>query len=182
MMPALSRSHLVYAPDLPGSGALDGLGAGRRRRGDRAEGQPLPPLAVAVRIRRARDRLGQERPGAAQRAPGRAYLRAPPREWLKEQCRLARLPGFLPAQLDTARAQVGLRGSARCWSTGSPTCGGCPRSSCGEPETVPFQSPQGDPRPRKRLPRNPPRLRAPAPSRATQAVRVGPERFLRDEA
>ncbi len=179
-MPTLSRSHLVYAPDLPGSGALDGLGPGRRRRGDRAEGQPLRSLSLTGYGGLA-TAWGKSARRSLEGAPGRAHLRAP-REWLKEQCRLARLPGFLPAQLDTARAQVGLRGSARCWSTGSSTCGGCPRSSCGEPETVPFQSPQGDPRPRKRLPRNPPRLRAPAPGRATQAVRVGPERFLRDEA
>jgi pimeloyl-ACP methyl ester carboxylesterase len=33
-----------------------------------------------------------------------------PREWLKEQYRLARLPGFLKAQLATVRAQVGIRG------------------------------------------------------------------------
>jgi pimeloyl-ACP methyl ester carboxylesterase len=33
-----------------------------------------------------------------------------PRKWLKEQYRLARLPGFLEAQLATVRAQVGLRG------------------------------------------------------------------------
>jgi pimeloyl-ACP methyl ester carboxylesterase len=58
---------------------------------------------------------GKRRPGAAQRALGRSALlfarpwRAP-REWLKEQYRLARLPGFLEAQLATVRAQVGLRG------------------------------------------------------------------------
>jgi pimeloyl-ACP methyl ester carboxylesterase len=33
-----------------------------------------------------------------------------PRGWLKEQYRLARLPGFLEAQLATLRSQVGLRG------------------------------------------------------------------------
>ena len=58
---------------------------------------------------------GKTRPGAAQRALGRAGLvfarpRRAPREWLKEQYRLARLPGFLRAQLATVRAQVGLRG------------------------------------------------------------------------
>ncbi len=58
---------------------------------------------------------GKTRPGAAQRALGRAGLvfarpRRAPREWLKEQYRLARLPGFLEAQLATVRAQVGLRG------------------------------------------------------------------------
>jgi 4,5:9,10-diseco-3-hydroxy-5,9,17-trioxoandrosta-1(10),2-diene-4-oate hydrolase len=58
---------------------------------------------------------GKTRPGAAQRALGRAGLvfaspRRVPREWLGEQYRLARLPGFLQAQLATVRAQVGLRG------------------------------------------------------------------------
>ena len=58
---------------------------------------------------------GKTRPGAAQRALGRAGLvfassRRVPREWLGEQYRLARLPGFLEAQLATVRAQVGLRG------------------------------------------------------------------------
>ncbi len=33
-----------------------------------------------------------------------------PPEWLKEQYRLARLPGFLQAQLASVRAQVGLKG------------------------------------------------------------------------
>jgi pimeloyl-ACP methyl ester carboxylesterase len=58
---------------------------------------------------------GKRRPGAAQRALGRAALvfarpRDTPRKWLKEQYRLARLPGFLEAQLATIRAQVGLKG------------------------------------------------------------------------
>ena len=58
---------------------------------------------------------GKRRPGAAQRALGRAALvfARPwrvPREWIKEQYRLARLPGFLEAQLATVRAQVGVRG------------------------------------------------------------------------
>jgi pimeloyl-ACP methyl ester carboxylesterase len=58
---------------------------------------------------------GQRPPGAAQRALGRAALlfarpRSIPADWLKEQYRLARMPGFLEAQLDTLRAQVGLRG------------------------------------------------------------------------
>jgi pimeloyl-ACP methyl ester carboxylesterase len=58
---------------------------------------------------------GKTRPGAAQRVLGRSALvfsrpwRAP-REWLKGQYRLARLPGFLEAQLATARSQVGLKG------------------------------------------------------------------------
>ena len=58
---------------------------------------------------------GKRRPGAAQRALGRAALvfarpRGAPREWIEEQYRLARLPGFLEAQLATVRAQVGLKG------------------------------------------------------------------------
>src|SRR5919202_4429599 len=58
---------------------------------------------------------GKRRPGAAQRAVGRAaqiFARPwdAPREWIKEQYRLARLPGFLEAQLATVRAQVGLKG------------------------------------------------------------------------
>jgi 4,5:9,10-diseco-3-hydroxy-5,9,17-trioxoandrosta-1(10),2-diene-4-oate hydrolase len=58
---------------------------------------------------------GKRRPGAAQRALGRAALvfarpRDTPRKWIKEQYRLARLPGFLEAQLATLRAQVGLKG------------------------------------------------------------------------
>ena len=58
---------------------------------------------------------GKRRPGAAQRALGRstllfARLRRVPPMWLKEQYRLARLPGFLEAQLATIRAQVGLKG------------------------------------------------------------------------
>ena len=58
---------------------------------------------------------GKTPPGAAQRALGRSTLLFArpwrvPRKWLKEQYRLARLPGFLEAQLATVRAQVGLRG------------------------------------------------------------------------
>lgn len=58
---------------------------------------------------------GKTRPGALQRAFGRATLlfgrpwRAP-RSWIKEHYRLARLPGFLEAQLAAVRAQVGYRG------------------------------------------------------------------------
>ncbi len=51
---------------------------------------------------------GKRRPGAAQRALGRSALLFAhpwrvPRKWLKEQYRLARLPGFLKAQLATVR-------------------------------------------------------------------------------
>jgi 2-hydroxy-6-oxonona-2,4-dienedioate hydrolase len=58
---------------------------------------------------------GKRPPGAAQRALGRATLlfarpQNVPLKWLKEQYRLARLPGFVEAQLATIRAQVGLKG------------------------------------------------------------------------
>jgi 4,5:9,10-diseco-3-hydroxy-5,9,17-trioxoandrosta-1(10),2-diene-4-oate hydrolase len=58
---------------------------------------------------------GKRPPGAAQRALGRATLlfgrpQSVPLKWLKEQYRLARLPGFVEAQLATVRAQVGLKG------------------------------------------------------------------------
>ena len=58
---------------------------------------------------------GKRPPGALQRALGRSALlfahpRGVPPIWLKEQYRLARLPGFLEAQLTTLRAQVDLRG------------------------------------------------------------------------
>jgi pimeloyl-ACP methyl ester carboxylesterase len=58
---------------------------------------------------------GKRAPGAAQRALGRATLlfarpQNVPLKWLKEQYRLARLPGFVEAQLATVRAQVGLKG------------------------------------------------------------------------
>ena len=58
---------------------------------------------------------GKRPPGAAQRALGRATLlfarpKAIPSRWLKEQYRLARLPGFVEAQLVAVRAQVGLGG------------------------------------------------------------------------
>jgi pimeloyl-ACP methyl ester carboxylesterase len=58
---------------------------------------------------------GKRRSGAAQRALGRSALLFArpwrvPREWLKEQYRLARVPGFLEAQLAAVRAQVGLKG------------------------------------------------------------------------
>ena len=53
------------------------------------------------------------RSGAYQRAWGRTALlfthppRSVPREWLAEQCRLARLPGYLEAHLTALRALVG---------------------------------------------------------------------------
>ena len=85
-------------------------GAGLRRRVSPA----LRSLSVPGYGRLA-TAWGKTRPGAAQRALGRAGLvfaspRRVPREWLGEQYRLARLPGFLEAQLATVRAQVGLRG------------------------------------------------------------------------
>ena len=58
---------------------------------------------------------GKKRPGAAQRVLGRTALLFSrpwrvPRGWLTEQYRLARLPGFLEAQLATLCSQVRLRG------------------------------------------------------------------------
>jgi pimeloyl-ACP methyl ester carboxylesterase len=58
---------------------------------------------------------GKRRPGAAQRVLVRAALLFSrpwrvPRGWLTEQYRLARLPGFLEAQLAILRSQVRLRG------------------------------------------------------------------------
>jgi pimeloyl-ACP methyl ester carboxylesterase len=58
---------------------------------------------------------GKKRPGAAQRVLGRTALLFSrpwrvPRGWLTEQYRLARLPGFLEAQLAILRSQVGLSG------------------------------------------------------------------------
>ena len=124
---------------------------------------------------------GKTRPGAAQRALGRAGLvfaspRRAPREWLKEQYRLARLPGFLKAQLATVRAQVGIRGQREVlvdrlpglrvpalvvWGTRDRVLPRLPSARGGRPSA-------------RRPPRTPPRLRAPAPGRATRAVRVGP--------
>jgi pimeloyl-ACP methyl ester carboxylesterase len=57
---------------------------------------------------------GKRSPGAAQRALGRSALLFArpwrvPREWIKEQYRLARLAGFLEAQLAAVHAQVGLK-------------------------------------------------------------------------
>jgi pimeloyl-ACP methyl ester carboxylesterase len=165
-IPDLARDHVVYAPDLPGSGGsakpeaggyspasferfvgsfLDALGVERAAVvGNSAGGlaglrfalsEPervtaLGLVAAAGLGRKVSPALrslslpgygrmavawGARRPGAAQRALGRSALlfarpRRVPREWLKEQYRLARLPGFLKAQLATVRGQVGIRG------------------------------------------------------------------------
>ncbi|MDP8951804.1 MAG: alpha/beta fold hydrolase [Actinomycetota bacterium] len=166
VIPALARTHRVYAPDLPGSG-----GSARPRGDDYSPasfGRFLAAFLDALGVERAAvvgnslgglvglrlaltdpDRVtalvliagaglgrgvspalrslalpgygglavawGKRPPGAVQRALGRAALlfgspRRIPVKWLKEQYKLARLPGFLEGQLATVRAQVGLRG------------------------------------------------------------------------
>ena len=165
VMPALARTHQVYAPDLPGSGGsakpvadyspafftrfvgafLDALGVDRAAvvgnslgglvglRLALSEPERVTALGlvdsaglgrkVAYSLRslalpgygKLAVAWGKRRPGAAQRVLGRSALLFArpwrvPREWLKEQYRLARLPGFLEAQRATLRAQVGLRG------------------------------------------------------------------------
>lgn len=165
VMPALARTHRVYAPDLPGSGGsgkpdvdyspafftrfvatfLDALGVDRAAvignslgglvglRLALAEPERVAALGLVSSAGLGREvtyalrslalpgygklavAWGKRPPGAAQRALGRSALLFArpwrvPREWLKEQYRLARLPGFLEAQLATVRAQVGLKG------------------------------------------------------------------------
>ena len=166
VMPALARTHRVYAPDLPGSGgsaaprgddyspvsfelflaafmdalgteraalvgnSLGGLVALRLALDDPGRVTALGLLASAGLGRRVTPALralalpgygklavawGKRPPGAAQRTLGQAALlfarpRRAPAKWLAEQYRLARLPGFLEAQLATLRAQIGLRG------------------------------------------------------------------------
>jgi pimeloyl-ACP methyl ester carboxylesterase len=164
-IPALARDHLVYAPDLPGSGGsakpaagghspasferfvgsfLDALGveraavvgnslgglAGLRFASSEPERVMALGLVAAGLGRKVSPALrslslpgyggmavawGARRTGAAQRALGRWALlfarpRRVPQDWLKEQYRLARLPGFLKAQLAAVRGQVGVRG------------------------------------------------------------------------
>lgn len=165
VIPALARTHRVYAPDLPGSGesakpfadyspaffarfaaafldtlsidgaavagnSLGGLVALRLALDEPERVTALGLVSSAGLGRKASYALrslalpgygrlavlwGKRRPGAAQRALGRAALifarpwRAP-RSWLREQYRLARVPGFLESQLATVRAQVGLKG------------------------------------------------------------------------
>jgi len=165
VMPALARTHRVYAPDLPGSGGsakpdadyspafftsfistlLDALGVERTTvignslggliglRLALSEPERVTALGLVSSGGLGREvtyalralalpgcgRLavawGKRPPGAAQRALGRSTLlfarpRRVPLEWLKEQYRLARLPGFVEAQLASVRAQVSLKG------------------------------------------------------------------------
>src|SRR5215207_7739594 len=165
-IPDLARDHVVYAPDLPGSGgsakpeaggyspasferfvgsflgtlgveraavvgnSLGGLAGLRFALSEPERVTALGLVASAGLGRKVSPALrslslpgyggiavawGRRRPGAAQRALGRSALLFAhpwrvPQEWLKEQYRLARLPGFLKAQLATVRAQVGIRG------------------------------------------------------------------------
>lgn len=166
MMPALARTHRVYAPDLPGAGGsakpkkndyspasferflaafLDALGvdraavvgnslgglAGLRLALNKPErvtalgllagaglGRKVSPALRSLALPgygRLAVAWGKRPPGAVQRSLGRAALlfgrpQGISVKWLKEQYRLARLPGFLEAQLATVRAQIGLRG------------------------------------------------------------------------
>ena len=165
VLPALARTHQVYAPDLPGSGdsgkpasdyspafftrflgtffdALEiesatiignSLGGLVGLRLSLSEPQRVTSLGLVASAGLGREvtyalrslalpgygglaaAWAKRPPGAVQRILGRSALlfarpRRVPREWLKEQYRLARLPGFLHAQLASVRAQVGLRG------------------------------------------------------------------------
>lgn len=165
VMPALARTHSVYAPDLPGFGDsakpaasyspaffasfvaayLDALGVDRAAvAGNSLGGHVALRLALsepgrvgalalvgsaglgrrvsfALRAPTVRGYgdigiyWGKTSPGATQRTWLKARLifantGRVPTEWLEEQYRLARLPGFLEAGLKTLRAQIGLRG------------------------------------------------------------------------
>jgi pimeloyl-ACP methyl ester carboxylesterase len=161
VLPALARTHHVYAPDLPGSpesarpaadyspafferfvaGFLDALGIERAvmvgnslgglvalrlalsepaRIGtlvlvDAAGlGRTVNPVFTSVNVpglAEAATPLWRTPAGAYQRAWGRAALLfarlgSIPREWLAEQCRLARSPGYLEAHVTALRGQV----------------------------------------------------------------------------
>ena len=176
VLPALARTHHVYAPDLPGSpesarpaadyspafferfvaGFLDALGIERAvmvgnslgglvalrlalsepaRIGtlvlvDAAGlGRTVNPVFTSVNVpglAEAATPLWRTPAGAYQRAWGRAVLLFArpgniPREWLAEQCRLARAPGYLEAHVTALRGQVYPGANARCWWTSSPS-------------------------------------------------------------
>jgi pimeloyl-ACP methyl ester carboxylesterase len=98
---ALSEPDLVRALIL-----VDGAGLG----------SAINPLFTSVNIPllgEAAMPFWRTRAGAYQRAWGRTALlfthppRSVPREWLAEQCRLARSPGYLEAHLSVLRALVG---------------------------------------------------------------------------
>ncbi|HEX2181488.1 MAG TPA: alpha/beta fold hydrolase [Rubrobacteraceae bacterium] len=165
VLPALARTHRVYAPDLPGSddsakpvadyspafferflaAFADALGLGRAtfvgnsfgglialrlalsepaRVGalvlvDGAGlGREINPVFTSVNVSglsEAAIPLWRTQVGAYQRAWGRATLLFArpwdaPREWLAEQCRLARSPGYLEAHLTVLRSLVSLAG------------------------------------------------------------------------
>jgi 4,5:9,10-diseco-3-hydroxy-5,9,17-trioxoandrosta-1(10),2-diene-4-oate hydrolase len=161
VLPALARTHRVYAPDLPGSddsakpavdyspafferflaafvdalgveratfvgNSLGGLVALRLALSEPARvgalvlvdgaglGREINPVFTSVNVpglSEAAIPVWRTPVGAYQRAWGRATLLfarpwVAPREWLAEQCRLARSPGYLEAHLTTLRALV----------------------------------------------------------------------------
>jgi 4,5:9,10-diseco-3-hydroxy-5,9,17-trioxoandrosta-1(10),2-diene-4-oate hydrolase len=161
VLPALARTHRVYAPDLPGSddsakpvadyspafferfvaafvealgieratfvgNSLGGIIALRLALADPARvgalvlidsaglGRAINPAFTSVNVPglgEAAMPLWRTTLGAYQRAWGRTTLLFArpwdvPREWLAEQCRLARSPGYLEAHLTALRALV----------------------------------------------------------------------------
>jgi 2-hydroxy-6-oxonona-2,4-dienedioate hydrolase len=161
VLPALARTHRVYAPDLPGSddsakpvadyspafferfvaafvdalgieratfvgNSLGGIIALRLALSDPARvgalvlvdsaglGRAINPAFTSVNVPglgEAAMPLWRTTLGAYQRAWGRTTLLFArpwdvPREWLAEQCRLARSPGYLEAHLTALRALV----------------------------------------------------------------------------
>src|SRR5215212_3993143 len=112
VLPALARTHRIYAPDLPGFGYSAKPSA------------EYSPAFFARFVGAYLDALGLEHAavvwgktplGAFQRA----WLRVPllfacpgrvPAEWITEQTRIAQLPGFTEATMTALRTQVDLGG------------------------------------------------------------------------
>jgi 4,5:9,10-diseco-3-hydroxy-5,9,17-trioxoandrosta-1(10),2-diene-4-oate hydrolase len=165
VLPALSRTHRVYAPDLPGSpdsarpstdcspafferfvaAFADALGVGSAAfvgnsfgglvalrlalsEPERVNalglvdsaglGRAVNPVFMSVNVPGLAEPMlpfWRTRAGAYQRAWARTGLlfanpARVPREWIAEQCRLARSPGYLEAHLSVLRSQVSPRG------------------------------------------------------------------------